>query len=107
MRVDISDRSYTALRAVGRKTRRAQETVYSFKLLRAGFEPFRACATPTGYIDPSCGQHGKSTLIEVAHSRARLKTGAREFRQSDEPWGAPTFSPYQPLELLELLNSFV
>jgi len=32
------------LRAVGRKTRRAQETVYSFRLLRAGFEPFRACA---------------------------------------------------------------
>ena len=33
------------LRAVGRKTRRAQETVYSFRLFRAGFEPFRGRTT--------------------------------------------------------------
>jgi hypothetical protein len=32
---------------VGRKTRRAQDSVYSFRLLRAGFEPFRVCANPT------------------------------------------------------------
>jgi len=51
LRVNINDRSYTALRAVGRKTRRAQETVYSFRLLRAGFELFRACATRLGYLD--------------------------------------------------------
>jgi len=38
-------------RLVGRKTRRAQETVSSVRLLRAGFEPFRACANPLGYRD--------------------------------------------------------
>jgi hypothetical protein len=71
MRVNLSDRSYTALRAVGRKTRRARETVYSFRLIRAGFEPFRACATPLGYLDAqNRWQHGESrNRIEVARPR--------------------------------------
>ena len=47
MRVNISDRSCTTLGAVGRKTRRTQDSVYSFRLIRAGFEPFRACGNPT------------------------------------------------------------
>jgi hypothetical protein len=51
MRVNISDSVVLRPWAVGRKTRRAQDSVYSFKLLRAGFEPFRAWATRRGYID--------------------------------------------------------
>jgi hypothetical protein len=43
------DRSYTAQGAVGRKTRRAQDSVYSLRLLRVGFEPLRAYANPTRF----------------------------------------------------------
>src|SRR6202043_2119342 len=83
--------------AVGRKTRRAQEAVYPFRFLRAGFEPFRACANPARL--PRCAKSLAALGVTQPHRggtrTARLKTGARRFRRLGRTMGAPSFSPYR------------
>jgi hypothetical protein len=105
MRVNLSDRSCTTLGAVGlrraqsswRKTWRTQEAICSFRLLRAGFEPSRACANPSSYLD--CAKPMAARGVTQSHRgatrTARLKTGARQFRRLGRTMGAPSFSPYR------------
>jgi hypothetical protein len=91
------DKTYTraAPKRSGGGTRRAQEAVYSFRLFRAGFEPFRACANPVrlSRCAKSLAARGVTQPHRRGTSTARLKTGARQFRRVAERRARRVFRP--------------